>query len=285
MYIKFFDIVAFLWTKLPRSLHKLYHYLNPGFPLDAVFLPNRTELITIKSGLNKGFKLHISPYIYREYYFGTYEKDLQSILPKIVQKNMTAYNIGANLGFFTLALSQIVGPAGCVVAFEPDPPIGKRLFEHIQLNGFESRVRVETFALSDFDGPAEFSLSLGDGRARFADLPDVKPGFNIEVSCKCLDTYVAEQDSAPDVILMDVEYSEDRVLRGMTNTLANIKPIIIIEIHSAISANKSLQELKKHDYSVVSIPELKILEDSDQITRGHYLAVHASYLKMMDFLN
>lgn len=285
MCIKFIDIVALLWTKLPRPLRKLYHYLNPGVPIDALLLPDRIELITIKSGLNKGLKLRISPYTHREYYFGTYEEDIQSVLPKIVRKNMTAYNIGANLGFFTLALSQIVGPQGCVIAFEPDPPIGKRLVEHLQLNGFENRVRVETFAMSDFDGPAEFSLSLGNGRARFADLPDIKPGFNIKVQCKCLDTYVSEQDSAPDVILMDVEYAEDRVLRGMTNTLANIKPIIVVEIHSAISANKSLQELKKHDYSVVSISELKILKDSDQITRGHYLAVHSSYLKMMDFLD
>jgi FkbM family methyltransferase len=285
MSIKFSDILAFLWTRLPQSLHKLYHYLNPGLPLDAFFLPDKLELVTIKSGLNKGMKLRINPYTYREYYFGTYEKDLQSVLPKIVRKNMTAYNIGANIGFFTLALSQIVGPKGCVVAFEPDPPIVEQLAEHLRLNGFENRVRVETFALSDFDGPAEFSLSLGNGRARFADLPDVKPGFNIEVECRCLDTYVNEQNSAPDVILMDVEYAEDRVLRGMTNILANIKPIIIVEIHSAISANKSLQVLKKHNYSIASISELKILKSSDQIKRGHYLAAHTTYLKMMNFLN
>ena len=80
MYIRFSDIIAYLWTKLPQSLQKLYHSLNPGLPLDALFLSDRIELITIKSGLNKGLQLRISPYTYREYYFGTYEKDLQFIL-------------------------------------------------------------------------------------------------------------------------------------------------------------------------------------------------------------
>lgn len=281
-YLRLLDFVVCLWTKIPFSIRQFYHSINTGFSFGTLFFPNRTELVTIKSGLNKGVKMRLNLNIYRDYYFGTYEKDVQSVLTKIIQKNMTVYNIGANLGFFTLALSQIVGSKGLVVAFEPNHSVRERLIEHLHLNGVEHFVQVEEFALSDFDGKAEFSLSLNEGRGRFEDLPDVKPGHAIQVPCKSLDTYISEKGSSPDVILMDVEHAEGRVLRGMTKTLKDCRPIIIIEMHSPLSIEESLEELKKHDYFLARIPERKIIKLTDKITRGHYLAFHGSYLKVLN---
>lgn len=274
--------MVWLWARVPLALRQLYYDKNFGFSLGDLLLPDQEDLFTIKSGLNKGLKMRFNPNRYRDYYFGTYEKDVQTVLQKIVQKNMIAFNIGANLGFFTLALCQIVGAEGFVVAFEPNPKVRNRLVANLQLNSIEKCVRVEKYALSDFDGEAGFSLSLGDGRGRFENLPDVKRGYTIQVPCKRLDTYIAEERLIPDVLLIDVEYAEGRVLRGMRETLKGCKPIVVIEMHSLISIEESLKELKMHDYFIASIPELKIFKHSDKITRGHYLTAHRNYLEVLD---
>lgn len=274
--------IVWLWAKVPLPLRELYYRSNAGFSLGRLLLPDRLELIRIKGGINEGMKMRFNPNLYRDYYFGSYEKNVQSVLTKVVRKGMTVYNIGANLGYFTLALSQIVRPEGFVVAFEPNPGVRERLIEHVYLNNLNNYVRVEEYALTDFDGHADFSLSLGNGRGRFDDLPDVKPGYAIQVPCKRLDTYIAEQGPNPDFLMIDVEYAEGRVLRGMAKTLNDYRPIIVVEMHSRVSIKEALKVLKKHDYFVLSIPGFKILNNLDKIKRGHYLTAHSSYLTTMN---
>ena len=59
---------------------------------------------------------------------------------------MTFYDLGANIGFFTLLAAKLVGPSGCVVSFEADPEIAARLRENISRNSF-SWVTVEQKAV------------------------------------------------------------------------------------------------------------------------------------------
>jgi FkbM family methyltransferase len=141
---------------------------------------------------------------------------------------MTVFNIGANIGFHTLALTKLVGTDGVVVAFEPNPEVRDKLIENLFLNGLVNHVCVEEYAMSDFDGHANFSLSLTDAQGRFEDLPYVEPGASIRVPCKRLDTYVSERGCFPQFILMDVEYAEGRVLRGMSQVLEYHRLVILI---------------------------------------------------------
>ena len=214
----------------------------------------------------------------RLYYFGAYEKEVQSVLAKFVMKDMTVFNIGANIGFHALALTRLVGTNGLVVAFEPNPEVRDKLMGNLFLNGLVNHVRVEEYAISDFDGQANFSLSLTDAQGRFEDLPYVEPGASIRVPCKRLDTYVSERSCFPQFILMDVEYAEGRVLRGMSQVLAYHRPLILIEMHGPDSITESMKELKRHKYFVSKIPDLEIVTNSERITRGHYLAAHTSCL-------
>ena len=55
---------------------------------------------------------------------------------------MTFYDVGANIGIFSMMAARVVGPRGRVVAFEADPEIAERLQEHANRNGF-SWVNVE----------------------------------------------------------------------------------------------------------------------------------------------
>lgn len=276
---KILNFAVWMWGNIPSSLRAFYYRTSAGFSLGSIFLPDRVEVAKIAGGLNKGLRMRLNLSLYRRYYFGTYEKDIQSVLAKFVQRGMTVYNIGANIGFHTLALTTLVGSKGLIVAFEPNPGVRKKLMENLVLNRLNNHVRVEEFALSDFDGRANFSLSLSDGQGRFEDLPYVKPGASIQVPCKRLDTYVAERGHRPDFILMDVEYAEGRVLRGMSQVMEEHKPIILVEMHSRASIEESLNELERHRYVLLNVPDLQVVNDFGNISRGHYLATHAAYLK------
>ena len=212
----------------------------------------------------------------RSYFFGTHEWEVQSVLTTIVRPGMTVYNIGAHIGFFTLGLHLIAGSTGQVVAFEPNPKVRERLFDHLSLNGIGDSVRIEEYACGDFNGETNFSLSLSDTQGRFEDLPYVKPGPVIQVHCKRLDTYVEESGLVPDFILLDVEHAEGRVFRGMFNVMQDYRPIIVVEMHGSASIEEACSELKRQNYFIASIPDLEIINSLNKITYGHYLAAHMS---------
>jgi FkbM family methyltransferase len=275
---KILDLAVRVWAKFPPPLRQFYYRVNVGVPFGSFLLPDREEVVKITGGITKGMKMRFNLNRDRLYYFGAYEKDVQLVLAKFVTKDMTVFNIGANIGFHTLALTRLVGTDGLVVAFEPNPKVRDKLIENLFLNGLVNHVCVEEYAMSDFDGRANFSLSLTDAQGRFEDLPYAEPGASIRVPCKRLDTYVSERGCSPQFVLMDVEYAEGRVLRGMSRLLEYHKPFILVEMHGPDSILESMNELKRHRYFVSSIPDLEIVTNSERITRGHYLAAHASYL-------
>lgn len=278
MVTKVLNSIVPLWAKMPSFLRDFYYKINLGCSLGTLLLPDRFEIAEVKSGICKGMKIKLNPRRDRQYYFGVYENHIQSTLMKLIQQGMTAFNLGANYGFFTMALSRLVGPEGFVVAFEPNPNVLDVLLENIRINNLGGYIKVEEIAISDFDGHAKFSLSLNDARGRFEDLPDVKPGFDIQVTCRRLDTYIMENNFCPDFILMDVEYAEGRVLRGMSRTLKELKPVIIIEMHGPASIQESWLELEKHNYVIAKIPEFTMVNRLDEMERGSYITAHSHYM-------
>ena len=50
----------------------------------------------------------------KDYWLGTYEPDLQAAARKLVQPGGTVYDVGANIGFISLACANLVGMSGRV---------------------------------------------------------------------------------------------------------------------------------------------------------------------------
>jgi FkbM family methyltransferase len=276
--MKPYDLLACMWVRFPVSLRSVYQKVSGNHSFASLVLPNRIETAEIKGGIGKGMKMRLNLQTERCFFLGTHEEEVQGCLLKQVKEGMTVYNVGAHIGFFTLGLGHRVGNKGRVVAFEPNPEVRKRLIEHISLNGINERVHVEECALSDVDGHAEFSMALSNTQGRFADLPYVKPGLVIQVSCKRLDTYVREGGPMPDMVLMDVEHAEGRVLRGMDETLENRRPIIVLEMHGPDSIREAWTELKKHNYTLTNISNSRAVATVEDIAYGNYLAVHRNSL-------
>lgn len=149
----------------------------------------------------------------------------------------TFVDVGANIGYFALLGASIVGPTGRVVALEPDPRMAAALRENVAMNAL-GRIDVVETAASDVTGTATltgYSVDGGNwGVSSLASTPPADAGApSFTVTCAPLDSVldVAGVDTV-DLVKVDVEGAEPRVLRGMRDGLrARRYRRVLVELH------------------------------------------------------
>jgi FkbM family methyltransferase len=188
------------------------------------------EILTIENGPLAGRKWKRFMRTYQDDYVrGTYEKDVQDEIGNHLREGMVFYDIGANAGFFSLLAASLVGPSGHVVAFEPHPQTMRQLIAQIELNGVASRVSAFTRAVSDSHGASYFDDS---GGSVFGSMIERPTPNSIIVRTTPLDAEIAFGLPAPDMIKIDVEGAEMKVLAGAQMLLNHKRPILVVELHS-----------------------------------------------------
>jgi FkbM family methyltransferase len=70
-----------------------------------------------------------------------------ALLPRI--RGAVFWDFGAQAGMYTVGLARLVGPAGQVAAFEPDPIAFRRLFHHVEINELPHVVMFQAEPASD----------------------------------------------------------------------------------------------------------------------------------------
>jgi len=170
-------------------------------------------------------------------YLGKYEGSFQSfneypVLQDIIQESEptdTFYDIGSNIGLYTCFVGNVSQE---VVAFEPYEPNTNYTSENMQINDIDGRVYQK--ALSNTQGEVEMALpSKRAGESR----PAIKSNWNesydtVTVDMVNGDDFVStEMIPLPDVIKIDVEGAELKVLEGLENTLQQACPIVYCETH------------------------------------------------------
>jgi FkbM family methyltransferase len=137
-------------------------------------------------------------------------------------------DVGAYRGWFTAISSKIVGSNGCVYSFEPEPCNFEILRKVILVGGLKN-VNAFRLALSDNDGleflylsqfPSMHSLLLERSHRKIA------------VPCMKLDT-IARLKGFPrlDLVKVDVEGAELKVLKGCERIADEFKPIFSIDVN------------------------------------------------------
>jgi FkbM family methyltransferase len=158
-------------------------------------------------------------------WLGTAELSKVRRVERLVQPGMTCYDIGANVGYYTLLTSVLVGASGKVFAFEPVPGNIAFLRRNLRINRC-GNVQVFELALTDFDGVTRFA------EHRFRSRGHLDAAGNLEVRCASLDSLSAEGAiSAPNILKIDVEGAELKVLRGARQILEAAKPVIFLATH------------------------------------------------------
>jgi FkbM family methyltransferase len=162
---------------------------------------------------------------------------------------MTFYDIGANIGLFSLFAARLVEKEGHVVAFEADPEIAARLPEHVRRNAF-GWITVEEKAVCSeprtvFFGRTDPDTSPGRGLAHVV---SARAGDTLQVRAESLDDYM-RTPAPPDFPKCDVEGAEVEVFREAQRLLKEKRPGIICETHSEENQRNLLEEFSRFGYT------------------------------------
>ena len=181
-----------------------------------------------------------------------YEPHVVSAMETYVKPGMTVLDIGANVGYFALLGSKLVGPEGRVIAVELMSSNARMIEASRLANGFDHLTVVQA-AATDALGPVVVNRSYSNGEISRTDDASSVLGAEMAVGIP-VDMLV----SGPvHFIKMDVEGAEGAALRGMIGTIANSHPVIVTEFSptrmpsvSGSSGIEFLDDLIGHGYTL-----------------------------------
>jgi len=161
--------------------------------------------------------------------FGAYEKQETAFLVKLATNSSTILDIGANIGWYSLAFAKAY-PQAIIHSFEPIPHTFSALKKNIGLNGF-TNIHAHQFGFSDHnDTLTFFYYPEGSGNASSANLTGSKHTEKIICKVRMMDTFVRESKTRIDLVKCDVEGAELFVFRGGMDTIIRDTPIVFSEI-------------------------------------------------------
>jgi len=144
------------------------------------------------------------------------ETPIMKKIIKSIDESTVFYDIGANIGFYTIFAAQII-TSGRVIAFEPNPYTAHRLEANLSRNNQSATIL--NMALSDATGTTALRTPELHGQAQLTTTEDA-PSQSVSVEQYQGDKVIEEHDlPIPTVIKIDVEGHEAHVLRGLAETI------------------------------------------------------------------
>jgi FkbM family methyltransferase len=162
---------------------------------------------------------------------GELEVPVQEALRRTLPAGGTLWDVGANVGFFTLLGARLVGPEGHVVAWEPVGAVAVHAGEAALRSGLDARVEVRAEAVGARAGEEELLVPGDASWSHLASRGNAAGTSRERVAVTTLDAALAAGAPAPDLVKLDVEGSEGDVLRGAVRLLTEVRPALVIEVH------------------------------------------------------
>ncbi|WP_137124730.1 FkbM family methyltransferase [Roseomonas sp. HF4] len=162
---------------------------------------------------------------------GFWEFWLTEFMWRNVRPGQVALDVGANHGYYSLVLADLVGAAGRVHAFEPNPRLLDLLERTVALNGFWHLVGLHGVAVADLPGPPMAFVATEaepkNGRLLMPGeaVPDGPGTIRTDVPVLSLDEAAP---GAVDFVKIDVEGAEELVWHGMQGLIARSPGIRIV---------------------------------------------------------
>ena len=165
-------------------------------------------------------------------YFNMLENEQTACFERIVRVGDVVFDIGANVGYYTLLGSRLVGRSGAIVAVEPSVRNLYYIFRHIIIN-MATNITVVPVACSNTAGLAPFHTGQNSamGHLDTNGVTGVRGEVTI-VPTVTVDALVDQFGAAPHVLKVDVEGAELLLLKGVHATLSKARPMILLSTHS-----------------------------------------------------
>ena len=191
-------------------------------------------------------------------WLGSYENEKRELFERTITKGGIVYDVGANVGFYTLLAAVLTGPSGEVVSFEPLPRNLELLRRHLSLNRILNAIVIEA-AVTETTGTTRFRAT-GD-----PSMTAVSKNGELTVKTVALDRLIAaKQLRPPSDIKIDVEGAEARVLAGAEHLLRTYHPRIFLSSHGAEIHRECCDRLAEWGYCLHPI-EGEDISSTDEI--------------------
>ncbi|MBU3699609.1 MAG: FkbM family methyltransferase [Candidatus Kapabacteria bacterium] len=232
----------------PRERGKYSLLMRLYFPY---FAPRTATKVT--STLKFGMRMHLDLTEYLQshlYVFGDYELPTIRFIRQRLQANAVCIDVGAQMGYLTLAMATAAGRATTVHSFEPEDVNAKRFLENMTLNNL-SNVHLHRCAVSNVDGTLRLYLSkdMNAGTHSTVYNPDNVSTDFIEIPSTTLDSFSTTHGlQRMDLVKIDVEGAEFDVLRGAETVLRTLRPCVILELSDALQKahGTTCRQIKQH---------------------------------------
>ena len=235
---------------LGELIHRVSHFVLPV---------NQMAWAQVRCGPAQGLWIEVFPRTGHYYLTGAAELNTQSVLVQRLRPGDVFYDLGANIGLFSLLAARCVGDSGKVFSFEPDAVNAERIRRNAKRNSFSQITVVESgvwssagildFATADYASPDRGVGSFLSGKAGAASTP---------VRVIALDDFVRDAPR-PDGIKCDIEGAEVHGLRGAERLLTSHRPWILAEMHSDSNDRVSRELLSDFGYTVETIDSNHLL--------------------------
>lgn len=246
-------------VKRRRSRNKIDKFVEKNWPGGYITLDTGDFLYIPKTIDYTGHQRLIEPF--RE----------EPIISKFCKSGMTVFDVGANIGEWTLAMANGVGSEGKVYSFEPTSFLFDALNKTALANQF-NQVTVSPYALSDESKTMDFYIQydeneLLDARLSRLDSPadfkvwitDAKKAKKTQVKTITLDEFAAKEKlERLDFIKIDAEGYESNIVEGGLTVLKKFRPNLILECGGVYDSEEKrkrmITRLKELDYSLLGWP-------------------------------
>jgi FkbM family methyltransferase len=169
-----------------------------------------------------------------------YEKTELDFLESIQLKaNSVFWDVGANVGLYSVLFAKL-NSTWKIYSFEPNSEVHKKFYKNIKFNNVKN-IQLIPLALSD--SKEKVSLRINQNRPGTSSIYSKTGKFVHSKIIECIsgdELFLSGKIPAPDLIKIDVEGYELKVLNGLKIIVSDYMPVIAIEV--AISVWKSPNE-------------------------------------------
>ncbi|MBP7808953.1 MAG: FkbM family methyltransferase [Bacteroidia bacterium] len=243
-----FTALKFFW-KPKQSVFKHLHF---------------KDVITVPVTDSKNFKVnHFGLCIENEIFWqgltNGWEKESLKLWIKLCETSETIIDIGANTGIYSL-VAKAVNPSSKVYSFEPHPYFFSLFKKNILLNNYD--IHAYRKAISNSNGVVEIDDYSTNNEI-------------IKAEAMTLDVFIKQSNiKAIDLIKIDTELHEPKVLEGFSTYLKEFRPTLLIEIIREDIAQKVNEYIKGLGYLNYNIDEKGSIRQTDRIE----VSDHFNYL-------
>lgn len=205
-------------------------------------VPQQDTWVDTKLSYNITMRLNITEFLQAHLYlFGSYELPTIKFIRSYLAKGGVCFDVGAQIGYLSLAMAVSGNKNVLVYSFEPEPKNLERFNDNIRLNSI-SNVNLISKAVSNNIDQLKLYMSRDHNAGTHSIIredPNVTEDY-VVVDATTIDTFVHEQEFHQlDLIKIDVEGAELEVVEGANETLKIFKPTLIIELSESIQKTRN----------------------------------------------